>query len=118
MDPHSHHSTGLAQELLANLPLSCRRCNQLIDRTDHFCRQCGSATGKQSKLYYKPLVVLVMLFFLVGPLALPLLFKSPDFSPLQKGLIAVVNLLYTAWIISYLVKAITQYAAIMNELGF
>ena len=49
--------------------------------------------------YHNMWVVLVMLFFVLGPLGLPLLWKSPHFSqPVKIGL-SVLVIVFTVWIL-------------------
>lgn len=52
-----------------------------------------------SKWYYSLWFVLAMLFVVLGPFGLPLLWKSPRFTRSWKGMLTVVVLLYTLWIL-------------------
>ncbi len=49
--------------------------------------------------YLSPMVVLLLLFLVLGPFALPLLFKSRGFSGAAKSILAVIVLAYTIYII-------------------
>ncbi len=78
----------------ANLEVHCAGCRKSIDPMDRFCRHCGRKRGKAAPLHQKPWVVLGMLFFVVGPLALPMLWRSEAFSRNQKVLISALNLAF------------------------
>lgn len=49
--------------------------------------------------YLKPWVVLVLIFFVLGPFALPLLYKSPKFSRSRKILLTVLTVAYTGYLV-------------------
>lgn len=50
------------------------------------------------KWYLRPLGVILLLFFVLGPFGLPLLYKSPKFSKRSKVLLTVVVIFYTAYL--------------------
>ena len=52
-----------------------------------------------AKWYHGIWFVLAMLFFVLGPLGLPLLWKSPRFTTVWKWALTVLVLLYTLWLI-------------------
>ncbi len=49
--------------------------------------------------YLKPVSVIFLLFFVLGPLALPLLYKSPKFNKTSKVLLTIVVVIYTLYLI-------------------
>jgi hypothetical protein len=51
------------------------------------------------KWYLSPIVVLLLLFFVLGPLGLPLLYKSPHFGRKWKIALTVITIVYTIYII-------------------
>ena len=51
------------------------------------------------KWYLKPMGVVLLLFFVLGPFGLPLLYKSPKFSQKLKIVLTIVVLLYTSYLI-------------------
>lgn len=51
------------------------------------------------KWYLHPIVVIILLFFVLGPFALPLLYKSPGFSKYMKILLTVAVSIYTIYLI-------------------
>ena len=55
--------------------------------------------GEKDKWYLHPISVLLLLFFVLGPFGLPLLYKSPKFSKTLKIILTVVVLFYTSYLI-------------------
>jgi hypothetical protein len=53
----------------------------------------------KEKWYLKPVTVILALFVVLGPLGLPLLFKSPCFSKTIKILLAIATIIYTICLI-------------------
>ena len=51
------------------------------------------------KWYLKPVSVVILLFFILGPLALPLLYKSPKFNKTFKIILTIIVIIYTAYFI-------------------
>ena len=54
---------------------------------------------RKIKWYLRPIGVLVLLFFVLGPFGLPLLYKSPKFSKASKVMLTIVVILYTSYLI-------------------
>jgi len=55
--------------------------------------------NEKIKWYLKPLGVLVLLFVVLGPLALPLLYKSPKFNKTLKIILTIAVIIYTSYLI-------------------
>ena len=51
------------------------------------------------KWYLRPIGVVLLLFFVLGPFALPLLYKSPKFSRTLKIVLTVLVMIYTSYLI-------------------
>jgi len=51
------------------------------------------------KWYLRPVAVLILLFFVLGPFGLPLLYKSPKFSKALKIILTVLVTIYTFYLI-------------------
>jgi hypothetical protein len=49
--------------------------------------------------YHRPVWVLILLFFVLGPLGLPYLWKSPRFSRGMKIVLTVAVIVYTGWLV-------------------
>jgi hypothetical protein len=99
----------------------CYRCHALLDLGDNFCRRCGVPTTQapspsQPAVSPQPLrfgesrvVILVMLFVVLGPLALPMLWRSRCFSLAWKIILTVLVVgatLAVFWLLWYTVHAI------------
>lgn len=61
--------------------------------------------------YYKPWIVIALLFLVLGPFGLPLVFKNPYFGRRAKILLTLLTLLYTGCLVWGALKAIQ---AILN----
>jgi hypothetical protein len=64
--------------------------------------------------YYRPWGVLVLLFLVLGPLGLPLLWRSPSFSRAGKIVLTVVMVVYTALLLDSMVVAVRMAMEQMN----
>jgi len=56
--------------------------------------------------YYRPWAVVVLLFLVLGPLGLPLLWRSPSFTRRWKIVLTVVMVVYTALLLESMVVAV------------
>jgi len=92
----------------------CRRCFAVLSSADKFCRHCGAATehagdGAPSlvpvevvperrrsnrEILENPWTILAMLFLVMGPLALPLLWWSRRFSIFWKIVLSILVTVY------------------------
>ena len=57
------------------------------------------------KWYYRRWVVVLLLFVVLGPLGLPLLYKSPRFSKTGKWVLTILTVLYTGYLVWVTVKS-------------
>jgi hypothetical protein len=119
--------------------MDCPACGLAIDRGDRFCRRCGlrqttDAAGNPwlpvpAELATPPsprrnwsedrTVVLVMLFAALGPLALPMLWRSRQFSLTAKivlTLTVVAVTVFVVWVLWYAVN--TMLAPLRDLPGF
>jgi len=51
------------------------------------------------KWYLRPISVVLLLFFVLGPFGLPLLYKSPQFSKTLKIILTIAVIIYTSYLI-------------------
>jgi hypothetical protein len=95
---------------------NCTRCGTAIDAEDHFCRVCGVqlrplcggefapvqivAERKPAPPSYSDnrLIVLIMLFLVLGPFALPMLWKSKAFTRPWKWIWTLVVISFTVFL--------------------
>ena len=68
------------------------------------------------KWYLIPISVVLLLFFVLGPFGLPLLYKSPKFSKTIKILLTIAVIIYTSYIIFASVEIATRLYSRMGEL--
>ena len=66
------------------------------------------------KWYYRPVWVLVLLFLVLGPLALPYLWRTPRFSRRLKVVLTVLVLAYTGLFID---ETIRVFRVLKNEMN-
>ncbi len=53
----------------------------------------------ETKWYLRPVSVVLLLFFVLGPFGLPLLYKSPKFSRRVKIILSAVVIFYTIYLV-------------------
>ena len=124
----------------------CRHCCDVVDAIDHFCRHCGfplaeggisgsnslppdrrpiraevvstplKFSGGAAKWSENPWVVLVLLFFVLGPLGLPMLWRSRRFSLLWKVLLTALIVAVTVFILAMVWYVTYQLLAQLREL--
>jgi hypothetical protein len=51
------------------------------------------------KWYLNSIIVVLLLFFILGPFGLPLLYKSPKFTRTSRIILTIVVIVYTAFLI-------------------
>ena len=95
----------------------CAGCDEAMDPGDRFCRHCGLERGKAEPLHQRPWVVLGMLFFVIGPLALPMLWRSSSFSRTQKVAISVANLVFVLGLALGMVLLFYSYMKMLGGLA-
>ncbi len=112
----------------------CRHCQAVLDAGDRFCRQCGAASGDAILLPSEPVAapppppgrrpprlesvwgVLAMLFLTLGPLALPMLWRSRQFSRLWKIVLTAIVVVITLLIVAFLWEVVPQWLAEVRQL--
>jgi hypothetical protein len=67
--------------------------------------------------YYRPVWVLVLLFLVLGPLALPYLWRSPSFSRRLKVVLTVLVVAYTGLFIDETIRFVRAVKSEMDALG-
>jgi len=68
------------------------------------------------KWYLRPLSVVLLLFFVLGPFGLPLLYKSPKFSKPLKIILTIAVIIYTSYLIFASLQIAKQLYSRMGEL--
>jgi hypothetical protein len=119
----------------------CHGCYTVLDATDNYCRHCGLSTVsradlsegdpsaasftarpafasgiQQAKWSENPWVVLPLLFLVLGPLALPLLWRSGRFTLVWKGVLTVIMVGLTVFFLWSVWFSLHQALAPLREL--
>ena len=68
------------------------------------------------KWYLRPISVVLLLFFILGPFGLPLLYKSPKFSKTSKIMLTIAVIIYTSYLILASLEIARQIYSGMGEL--
>ena len=89
------------------LPPMCRKCRRVIDGTFRYCPHCGQRQDVGSAWYYHPVWILLLAFCVLGPFALPLVWRSRQMGGAAKMVTTVAILVYTAALV-YLTWQITE----------
>lgn len=101
---------------------ACPRCGGEVSAGAKFCSACGNPMEPRggtppparSKWYHSLWFILFMIFFVLGPLALPLVWKSPRCSRGLKIVLTVVTIGYTVWLVDLTLR---MARAIMQEIS-
>lgn len=112
----------------------CRRCYAVLDVGDNYCRRCGAPTspsvaaaspraayGGRPKWSETRGGILVSLFALLGPLALPMLWRSRQFSRPWKIVLTALVVAITVvvvWLLWYVIHKALEPLGQLRELGF
>ena len=103
---------------------ACPACAVAVAADAKYCPQCAypltpqrrPAPAATPRWYYSVWWVLLMLFCVLGPLALPLLWKSPRFPRWAKIALTVLVGLFTYWLIAMSVTIARSLADRANQL--
>ena len=70
-------------------PLRCA-CGQGLSEDDRYCRSCGAQLGAD-RFFDQLWVILILLFLIIGPLALPMVWRSKKLNPAVKALLTLLS---------------------------
>ena len=70
---------------------------------------------RKVKWYLNPIIVVLLLFFVLGPFALSLLYKSPHFSKKLKTILTILVTVYTLFLIFASLKVVMEFYIKMEE---
>ena len=71
----------------------------------------------ENKRYHSRWMVVLMLFVVLGPFGLPLLWKSPHFTKRWKQILTVLTLIYTALVFKMLLSAVQTSLRTLSSMG-
>jgi len=66
--------------------------------------------------YLRPIPVILLLFFVLGPFGLPLLYKSPRFTRTLRIILTIAVIIYTSYLILASLEIARQLYSKMGEL--
>ena len=99
---------------------TCPACENAVTPEAAFCKTCGGplqptvrpSPPRSTRWYHNIWFVLFMLFFVIGPFGLPLVWSNPKFSRGVKIGLSIAMVLYTIALVDLTIRAFTF---IMNE---
>jgi polyferredoxin len=71
---------------------------------------------RRTKWYLRPIGVVLLLFFVLGPFGLPLLYKSPNFGKASKIILTIAVIMYTSYLIFASLEVTRELYRRMGEL--
>lgn len=76
----------------------CWSCDHEVDPEDRYCRRCGQGQRASIPWYYRPLWIAVLSLTVLGPFALPLIWRTPRLSRAGKWLASAALIALCAWV--------------------
>ena len=102
--------------------MTCAACGAVALESGRFCSACGRALvaplarpTQAAKWYYNVWFVLLMLFFVVGPFGLPLVWKNPRFPRWLKITLTLAMIAYTALLVDLTIRMTRAVLEHVNE---
>ena len=98
--------------------IPCPSCGVLLDAAATFCARCGvrspaTSSSASGKWYHNVWFVLIMLFLVLGPFGLPLVWQNPRFSRRVKIVLTLITVVYTLLLVYGTIAAVR---VILNRL--
>jgi hypothetical protein len=87
-----------AVNLLTPSPSTCWSCGRAVDPDDRYCRGCGQGQGAFVAWYYRPVWIVLLSLTVLGPFALPLVWRTPRLSRGGKWVTSAALILVFAWV--------------------
>ena len=89
---------------------TCPKCGTEVEASDSFCRDCGNSLQQAALSWrHRRGVVLTLLFCVLGPLAMRLLWSSPAFSTRERVLFSIASVGQLLLIATLLMRAYVSY---------
>jgi hypothetical protein len=95
---------------------SCWSCHRPLAANDHYCGTCGQGQGAFLAWQYRPLWIFVLAFTALGPLALPLVWRTPRFDRATKWMVTVVLVVITVYVGWQLLITVREVGRLFEEL--
>lgn len=71
---------------------------------------------EEVKWYFKPWAVILLLFLVLGPFGLPLLYKSPRFHRTWKVILTILTILYTWYLVVVTIESVREVSRKITQL--
>jgi len=94
----------------------CKSCGKTIESAFRYCPHCGKSQEQGAAWYYHPIWILLLALLILGPFALPLVWKSSRMNPTEKAVMAAAILAYTAVVLYFMYWTVALTLKTMNEL--
>lgn len=100
---------------------ACPSCGAPATAEARYCSQCGKAlhqagaAPQPATWHHSVWFVLFLLFFVLGPFVLPLVWKSPRFSRRLKGLLTATAIGYTVLLAQLIARMVTAVTEAVNQ---
>lgn len=78
----------------------CPKCGEPIAEGDDFCRHCGKRLNRFDSKFYRPGWILFLMLTVLGPLAIPLVMRSPHMTRPVKIAFSIAIVVFTAVILA------------------
>jgi len=91
--------------------IKCRYCGEFLDGTSR-----SAALHSQNKWYYNT-SILILALLVIGPFALPMVWKNPRYKIVTKAIVTVVVLIGTVLLMYLMVWFYTQFLNQFSQLG-
>lgn len=99
------------------LTVPCPRCARTVEPLDRYCRHCGARLGQEDSILYHPLTIFIIAFTVLGPLAIPMVWRSNQMTRAAKHGMTWLILAYFALVLVvgyYLLKYMLEAIARLN----
>lgn len=94
----------------------CVACGRPIDVLFAYCPYCGRRQRKGDAWYYHPVWIAVLALFVLGPLALGLVWRSQRMNRTVKFALSIGIAAYTVFTAYYLYEAIAYEFSMLSDL--
>ncbi len=104
-------------EIPRSMVVLCKKCGRPIDRHFAYCPYCGYQQQAGHSWYHDPVWIAVLGLFVIGPFALPLVWRSSRMNQTVKLIYTAGILVYTAITVYYLFQVIATTWSVFSDLG-